>query len=70
MLSKLGAGQGFSTLEPEVAYHRAMRSDTGTVRGEGEVMTMGRRAAFTEARPTSRAGGLCASATSGLPVTA
>ena len=70
VLSKLGAGQSFSTLELKVAYHRAMRSDTGTVRGEGKVVTMGRRAAFTEARLTDRAGGLYASATSSLLVMA
>ncbi len=70
VLSRLRPGQGFSTLEIKVAYHRAMRSDTGTVRGEGRVVTMGRRAAFAEARLTDRAGEPYASATSSFLVMA
>ena len=70
MLSKLRAGQGFSTLEIKVAYHRAMTSSTGTIRGEGRVVQMGRRAAFTEARLTDRKGDLLASATSSLVILA
>jgi uncharacterized protein (TIGR00369 family) len=66
VLSKLRAGQGFSTLEIKVAYHRAITSSTGTLRGEGRVVQMGRRAAFTEARLTNRKGDLLASATSSL----
>jgi uncharacterized protein (TIGR00369 family) len=45
VLSKLRAGQGFSTLEIKVAYHRAMTSNTGIVLGEGKVVTIGRRTA-------------------------
>ncbi len=70
VLSRLRPGQGFSTLEIKVAYHRAMRSDTGTVLGEGKVVTMGRRAAFAEARLTDRAGEPYASATSSFLVMA
>jgi hypothetical protein len=43
-----------------------MRSDTGTVRGEGRIVSMGRRVAFTEASLTDRAGQVYASATSNL----
>ncbi len=69
-LSKLRAGQGFSTLEIKVAYHRAMTSSTGTIRCEGKVVQMGRRAAFTEARLTDGKGDLLASATSSLVILA
>lgn len=70
VLSKLRAGQGFSTLEIKVAYHRAITSSTGTIRGEGRVVQMGRRAAFTEARLTDSKGDLLASATSSLVILA
>ena len=70
VLSKLQAGLGFSTLEIKVAHHRAMTSDTGAVRCEGKVATVGRRIALTEARHMDRTGKLCASATSSLSVMA
>jgi uncharacterized protein (TIGR00369 family) len=70
VLSKLRAGQGFTTLEIKIAYHRAMTSDTGVIRCEGKVVQMGRRAAFTEARLTNTNGDLLASATSSLLIMA
>ena len=66
--SRLAPGQGYTTLELKVAYHRAMTSKTGTVRAEGTVVSFGRRAAFAEARLTDAAGKLLASATSSLLV--
>ena len=66
--SKLASGQGYTTLELKVAYHKAMTADTGPVRAEGKVVTLGRRAAFAEARLTDEAGTLLASATSTLLV--
>lgn len=66
--SRLKPGQGYTTLELKVAYHKAMTSDTGPVRAEGRVVTLGRRAAFAEARLTDAAGTLYASATSTLLV--
>ncbi|MBV9654714.1 MAG: PaaI family thioesterase [Acetobacteraceae bacterium] len=69
VLSKMQAGRTFSTVEIKVAYHRAISDRTGTVRGEGKVVTLGRRAAFTEARLTGRDGTLYASATSSLLIT-
>jgi len=66
--SKLSATQGYTTLELKVAYHRAMTDRTGLVRAEGWVVTMGRRAAFAEARLVDEAGKLYASATSTLLV--
>jgi uncharacterized protein (TIGR00369 family) len=66
--SRLKAGQGFTTLELKVAYHRPITKATGPVRAEGTVTQLGRRAAFAEARLTDGAGRLLASATSTLLV--
>jgi uncharacterized protein (TIGR00369 family) len=60
----LADDQGFTTLELKVAYHRAMTEKTGPVRGEGKVITFGRRAAFTEGRVVDDKGNLYATATS------
>ncbi len=66
--TKLAPGQGYTTLELKVAYHKAMTSKTGVVRAEGRVVTFGRRAAFAEAKLTDAQGRLYASATSSLLV--
>lgn len=66
--SRCAPGQGYTTLELKVAYHKAMTARTGAVRAEGKVVTFGRRAAFAEARLTDAAGVLYASATSSLLV--
>ena len=66
--SRLEAGQGFTTLELKVAYHKPITADTGPVRAVGVVVSMGRRAAFAEAQLTDAAGRLLASATSTLLV--
>jgi uncharacterized protein (TIGR00369 family) len=66
--SKLAAGQTYTTLELKVAYHRAITTETGTVRAEGRVLSFGRRAAFAEARLSDASGRLLASATSSLLV--
>lgn len=66
--SKLKAGQAYSTLELKVAYHKAMSRDTGRVYSRGQVVTMGRRVAFAEARIVDESGRLYASATSTLLV--
>ena len=68
VLSKITPGMGFSTLELKVAYHGAITKDTGPVRAEGTIVTMGRRAAFTDARLVDAHGRLYASATSSLLV--
>lgn len=67
--SRLEEGQGYTTLELKVAYHRALH-DGARVRAEGRVVTMGRRAAFAEATLVDEEGRLCASATSTLLVMA
>ena len=66
--SVLKAGQGYTTLELKVAYHRAMTKDTGPVRAEGRVIHAGRRAAFAEGQLTDAQGRLYATATSTLLV--
>lgn len=67
--SRLAHDQGFTTLELKVAYHKAMTDQTGKVRAEGIVVSMGRRVAFVEAKLTDANGTLLASATSTLLVT-
>ncbi|WP_447725947.1 PaaI family thioesterase [Sphingomonas koreensis] len=66
--SSLPAGQGYTTLELKVAYHRALSDQSGPVRAEGKLVTLGRRVAFSEARLVDAQGRLCASATSTLLV--
>jgi uncharacterized protein (TIGR00369 family) len=64
--ASLAPGQAYTTLELKIAYHRPMTAETGRVRAEGTVLSLGRRAAFAEARLTDTAGKLLASATSTL----
>jgi uncharacterized protein (TIGR00369 family) len=66
--SSLPAGQGYTTLELKVAYHRALSETSGLVRAEGKLVTLGRRVGFSEARLVDAQGRLCASATSTLLV--
>ncbi|MCW2406837.1 uncharacterized protein (TIGR00369 family) [Sphingobium sp. B1D7B] len=66
--SRLEAGQGYTTLELKISYHRAMTDATGTVRAEGRTLSFGRRAAFAEAKLLDSEGRLYASATSTLLV--
>jgi len=66
--SRLQAGQGYTTLELKVAYHRAVTRDSGLLRAEGRVQTLGRRVAFAEAALTDAQGKVYATATSTLLV--
>jgi uncharacterized protein (TIGR00369 family) len=66
--SRLVAGQGYTTLELKIAYHRALTRESGPVRAEGVVISLGRRAAFAEGKLTDAQGRLCASATTTLLV--
>lgn len=66
--SRLKAGQGYTTLELKVAYHKALTSEVGPVRALGQVVSLGRRVSFAEAHITDAAGTLYASATSTLLV--
>ena len=66
--ASLDASQGYTTLELKVAYHRALTVDTGPVRAEGMVVSIGKRVAFADARIVDADGRLYASATSTLLV--
>ena len=66
MHSKIAGAQSYTTLELKVTYHKAMTDATGPVRAEGRVVSMGRRAAFAEARLVGADGRLYAAATSTL----
>lgn len=66
--SKLSPTQAYTTLELKIAYHKAITSTSGKLRAEGRVISIGRRAAFTEATLKDAAGKLYASATSTLLV--
>jgi uncharacterized protein (TIGR00369 family) len=66
--TKLTAEQAYTTLELKVAFHKAITSDTGPLRAEGRVLSMGRRAAFAEGKLVDAEGRLYASATSTLLV--
>lgn len=57
------AGQGYTTLELKIAYHRALTEASGPVRAEGRVVSIGRRAAFADGKLFDKDGHLCASAT-------
>ena len=61
--TRLKTGQGYTTLELKVAYHRALTDASGPVRAEGKVLSFGRRAAFAEGRLLDKDGRLCATAT-------
>ena len=61
--STLKPGQSYTTLELKIAYHRAMTEDSGPVRAEGKIISVGRRAAFAEGRLVDAQGRLCASGT-------
>ncbi|HYR90178.1 MAG TPA: PaaI family thioesterase [Terriglobia bacterium] len=66
--SSLSATQAYATLELKVAYHKVITRDTGVLRAEGRVVSIGRRAAFAEATLTDSKGRLYATATSTLLV--
>ncbi|SAL47055.1 phenylacetic acid degradation-related protein [Caballeronia cordobensis] len=66
--SCLTATQAYTTLELKVAYHKAITRDSGMLRAEGRVLSIGRRAAFAQASLKDASGWLFASATSTLLV--
>jgi uncharacterized protein (TIGR00369 family) len=61
--SCLAAGQGYTTLELKIAYHRALTDASGPVRAEGRIVSNGKRAAFAEGKLFDKDGRLCATAT-------
>ena len=62
--STLPAGTGYTTVDLSVKYLRPVTVATGTVRGEGTVVSAGRRTALAEARAYDGQGRLLAHATS------
>ena len=66
--SCLSATQAYTTLELKIAYHRGMFADTGPVRAEATVLSIGKRAAFAEGKLYDSQRKLLASATSTLLV--
>jgi uncharacterized protein (TIGR00369 family) len=64
--TRLSAAQTYSTLELKVAFHKPLTTETGLVRAEGRVVSLGRRVAFSEATLRDSEGRLYASATSTL----
>jgi uncharacterized protein (TIGR00369 family) len=61
--STLPAGSGYTTLEFKISFIRGMSETSGTVRTEGKILNVGRRAATAEARITDDKGRLLAHAT-------
>lgn len=66
--SMLGPGRGHTTLELKISYLRRLGEESGPVRAEGRVITVGSRVAFAEATLHDAAERLCATATSTLLV--
>jgi uncharacterized protein (TIGR00369 family) len=66
--TKLSATQAYTTLELKVSYLRGLTKDSGLVRTEGTVLSIGKRVAFAEAKLVDSSGQLCATATSTLLV--
>jgi uncharacterized protein (TIGR00369 family) len=64
--SRLSASQAYTTLDLTLSYHKPLTRETGEVRAEGRVRSLGRRVAFAEADLTDSQGRLLASATSTL----
>ena len=61
--STLKPGEGYTTLEFKLNFCRPILPTTGTVRGEGVVLSRGRRAATSEGRIFDSAGRLLAHGT-------
>jgi uncharacterized protein (TIGR00369 family) len=66
--TKLSPTQLYTTLDLRVSYLKAILADTGPMRAEGRVVSIGRRAAFAEANLIDAGGRIYATATSTLLV--
>jgi uncharacterized protein (TIGR00369 family) len=64
--TQLHAGVGYATVETKANMTRAIAPDTGPVRCEGRVLSLGRQIATAEAKLTSADGKLLAHGTSTL----
>lgn len=70
VLTKLGPGFGYTTIELKVSYVRAIPGDIGRVRAEGTAINVGRRIGFSEAKLLDATGNLLATASSSVLVIA
>jgi len=61
--STLKAGEGYTTLELKIAFHKAITRETGELRIEGKVLSRGSRVGSAEGRLTDMKGELLASGT-------
>lgn len=64
--TRLGPNQRYTTVEIKVSYLRPITSDTGRLRAEGSVVSMGRKVAFVEGKLVDEGGKVYATATSTL----
>jgi len=64
----LSASQAYTTLDLSVPYHKPITRNTGSLRAEGRVRSLGKRVGFAEASLTDAEGQLYAPATSTLLV--
>src|SRR6201999_2393525 len=62
--TKLGVGRGYTSLELKINFTRAATVDSGLLRCVGQVITIGRRVATSEATITDHAGRVVAHASS------
>ena len=66
--SQLTATRAYTTLDLNVSYHKPITRETGPLRAEGRVRSLGKRVAFAEAQLTDADRRLYASATSTLVI--
>ncbi len=66
--ARLGAGQGYATLDLRVSYYRPIMLEHAPIRAEGRVAHLGRRYAFAEGEVRDATGQVCAAATATLHI--
>jgi uncharacterized protein (TIGR00369 family) len=66
--TRLPAGVGYSSVEIKVSFLKAVKAGGGPIDVRGQVLRIGRRVAFAEARATDSAGDLVGHATTSIAV--
>ena len=66
LASKLEEGQSYTSIDLQVAFHKALKPEIGEVRAEGRILSLGRKVAFARAELVDQTGRLLASASSSL----
>jgi uncharacterized protein (TIGR00369 family) len=61
--STLSAGEGYTTLEIKIAFHKPITRETGELRIEGRIVSRGSRVGSAEGRITDSKGELLATGT-------